>query len=96
MKKLKITVFTMMMLPILFTTVSAESWICESGELLREISIKRETANVAPCSVIYDKDIEGKGRKTLWSAQHDGSYCDAKADGLAERLTVSGWSCSAI
>lgn len=84
------------MLPVLPTTASAASWICESGEILREISIKRKTANTAPCSVIYDKDIEGTGSKVLWSAQNDGAYCDAKADGLAEKLNGLGWTCTKI
>ena len=95
MQKLKMTVFTMaIMLPILPVTASAASWTCETGEIVREISVKRDTANAAPCSVIYDKEIEGSGSQTLWTAQHDGAYCDAKADGLAEKLAASGWSCT--
>jgi hypothetical protein len=95
MPKFKIALVTLiMMLPIL--PASAASWICGNGEILREISIKRETTNAAPCSVIYDKDIEGAGIKVLWSAQNDGSYCDAKADGLAEKLSGLGWACTEI
>ena len=41
MQKLKIAVLTMMVLPFLPMTASAESWVCESGELIREIAIKR-------------------------------------------------------
>ena len=95
MQKLKIAVLTMMILPFLPMTASAESWVCESGELIREIAIKRESANAAPCSVIYDKEIEGQGSEVLWSAQNDGAYCDAKADALAEKLTGFGWTCTA-
>lgn len=98
MPKLKISVLTMIILPFLTflpMTANAKSWVCESGELIREIAIKRETANAAPCSVIYDKEIEGQGSQTLWSAQHDGAYCDAKADALAEKLTGFGWTCTA-
>jgi hypothetical protein len=72
----------------------AESWICEHGSLVREITVKHETASPAPCSVVYDKSAEGQGSKVLWSASFDGGYCDAKANGLAEKLTGLGWSCT--
>ena len=75
---------------------SAESWICEHSTLVREINVERATADPAPCSVAYNKQSEGKGVKILWSAQNDGSYCDAKADGLAEKLQGMGWSCTAF
>jgi hypothetical protein len=76
------------------TTVSAESWICERGNVIREINVQRETANPAPCSVVYDKSSEGLGSNAVWTAQFDGAYCDAKANGLAEKLSGLGWSCS--
>ena len=76
------------------TAANAGSWICENGNLLREINVERETANPAPCSVVYDKSTEGLGSNAVWSAQFDGAYCDAKANGLAEKLKGLGWSCS--
>ena len=76
------------------TTASAESWVCESGNVIREINVQRETANPAPCSVVYDKSIEGLGSNAVWTAQFDGAYCDAKANGLAEKLSGLGWSCT--
>jgi hypothetical protein len=75
---------------------SAESWICEHSTLVREINVERTTADPAPCSVAYNKQSEGQGVKILWSAQHEGSYCDAKANGLADKLQGLGWSCSAF
>lgn len=75
---------------------SAGSWICEHGNLVREINVERETGNPVPCSVVYNKASEGEGSSTLWTASADGSYCDAKADGLAEKLQGFGWSCSAF
>ncbi len=77
------------------TAVNAESWICEYGTLIREINVERVTAEPAPCSVAYNKDSEGQGTSILWTAQFDGAYCDAKANGLAEKLQGFGWSCSA-
>ena len=76
------------------TAVNAESWICEQGTLIREINVERATANPAPCSVKYDKQAEGLGTSVLWTAAADGAYCDAKANGLAEKLTGFGWSCT--
>lgn len=84
-------VLTALTLP---TTVTAGSWICEQGTLIREINVQRETANPAPCSVMYNKETEGQGTNELWSAQFDGSYCDSKADFLAEKLTGLGWTCT--
>ena len=78
------------------TTVNAESWICEHGNLLREITVERPTENPVPCSVKYNKSAEGLGTSVLWTAAADETYCDAKANGLAEKLGGLGWNCSAF
>jgi len=95
MLKLNLTgLIVSMAILVLPTEALAESWICEHGSLVREITVKHETENPAPCSVLYDKSAEGQGSKVLWSASFDGAYCDAKANGLAEKLTGLGWSCT--
>ena len=76
------------------TAVNAESWICEQGTLIREINVERATVNPVPCSVEYDKGSENLGSSVLWTATADGEYCDAKANGLAEKLNGLGWSCT--
>ena len=81
---------------ILPTAANAESWICDHGNLIREISVERATTEPVPCSVNYNKESEGLGSSVLWTANADGSYCDAKANGLAEKLEGLGWSCSAF
>ena len=78
------------------TAATAESWICEHGTLIREINVERETANPVPCSVNYNKQAEGLGSSVLWTAAADGSYCDIKANGLAEKLESLSWSCTAF
>jgi hypothetical protein len=78
------------------TAVNAESWICEQGTLIREINVERETASPVPCSVNYNKQAEGLGSSVLWTAAADGSYCDIKANGLAEKLEAANWSCTAF
>ena len=86
-------ILTVLTLP---TAVNAESWVCEHGNLVREINVERESVDPAPCSVQYDKQSEGLGSSALWTAVSDGTYCDVKADGLAEKLTGLGWSCTAF
>ena len=76
------------------TAANAESWICEHGTLIREINVERATPNPVPCSVKYDKQAENLGSSVLWTAAADGAYCDAKANGLAEKLNGLGWSCT--
>lgn len=76
------------------TVASAESWICEQGDLMREIIVSRETGNPLPCSVVYTKDTENQASQVLWSAQFDGAYCDAQANNFAEKLRGFGWTCS--
>jgi hypothetical protein len=78
------------------TAANAESWICEQGTLIREISVVRETPNPVPCAVQYNKQSEGLGSTVLWTASADGSYCDIKANGLAAKLEDLGWSCTAF
>ena len=81
---------------VLPTAANAESWICEHSNLVREINVVRETSDPVPCSVAYNKQAEGQGISVLWTANADGSYCDAKANGLAEKLQGLGWSCTAF
>ena len=89
------TGFTLALLT-LSTAATAESWICENGDLMREIVVQRSTENAAPCSVVYNKETENQPSQILWTAQFDGAYCDTQADGLAEKLTGFGWTCDAF
>ena len=95
MRKLNAIAVTLLLsAPALPFAANAESWICEHGNLVREIKVERATAEPVPCSVVYDKQAEGMGSSVLWTAQADGAYCDARADGLAEKLNSLGWSCN--
>ncbi|MGD8419494.1 MAG: hypothetical protein PVI70_08385 [Gammaproteobacteria bacterium] len=86
-------IVAMMVLP---AAANAESWICENSNLVREINVVRETGEPVPCSVTYNKKSEGLSTSVLWTANADGAYCDARADGLAEKLQGLGWSCNAF
>ena len=97
MKKLQAVSTTILLAGLAFSTgASAESWICEQGNLVREIKVERATEAAVTCSVVYDKASEGQSADVLWTANADGAYCDAKADGLAEKLNGFGWSCTAF
>ena len=94
MQKLNSAVFTVIvMLLAVPNAANAGSWICEHNNLIREVTVERETSDPAPCSVVYNKDSEGLGSKVVWTAATDGAYCEAKADGLAEKLKGFGWAC---
>ena len=75
---------------------SAESWICEHNNLVREINVESEGRASAPCAVVYNKDSEGLESQVLWTAKTDGAYCEEKANGLAEKLKGHGWDCTAF
>lgn len=95
MQKLNSSVIAVIMMLIAVPGIaSASSWICEHDNLIREINVERETGSPAPCNVVYNKDSEGEGSSVLWSAVYDGAYCDAQADGLAEKLQGFGWTCT--
>ena len=76
--------------------VTAESWICEHNNLVREINVESEGRASAPCAVVYNKDSEGLESQVLWTAKTDGAYCEEKANGLAEKLKGHGWDCTAF
>lgn len=71
-------------------------YVCQSGSTIRRISIEVEDGSRSvPCSVVYSKETEAPGdRRTLWSAKADRAYCEAKAKGLADKLSSGGWQCS--
>jgi len=97
MKLLNRAVMTALLTLLAATQVAqAGSWICENGNLVREINVERQSNAPAPCTVVYNKDSEGQGSKVLWNAQNDGAYCDARADGLADKLQGHGWTCKSF
>ena len=97
MHKLNSVVLTVIMMLLAVPNVAnAGSWICEHNNLIREISVERETTYPAPCSVVYNKDSENLGSTVLWTATTDSAYCEEKADELAEKLQGFGWACTAF
>ena len=47
-----------------------------------------------PCEVLYDKRGEGGGLSTLWRAQNEAGYCEAKAAEFVAKLENLGYTCT--
>lgn len=75
--------------------VQANPLLCTYGDLSRRIEVVYPDPGAPlPCEVIYDKSGEGR-IETLWRADNEAGYCEARAAGLAEKLAGMGWSCTA-
>lgn len=80
---------------LLASTALANPLICTKGDLSRRIEVVyAESGQALPCEVIYDKSAEGT-IESLWQADFDAGFCEARAAGLAEKLTNRGWQCTA-
>ena len=74
-------------------TTTSESGVtmCTGGGEERKIEIVYETpGSKIPCRVDYTKS---SGTTTLWQATNEEGYCEAKVQGLIEKLTTSGFEC---
>lgn len=72
----------------------ANPLICTNNDLSRRIEVVYAVPGQAlPCEVIYDKSAEGT-IESLWQADFDPGYCEARAAGLAEKLSNTGWDCT--
>ena len=68
---------------------------CSQGDLNRVVTIVySEPGQPTPCEVLYEKPSEGVSM-TLWRAQNQAGYCEARAAEFIEKLSELGWSCSA-
>ena len=71
-----------------------EATICTAGGLERTVEVVYENpGEPVPCDVRYTKS-DGVAR-SLWRAEREGGYCEQQATGLVQKLSDSGWSCSA-
>ncbi len=75
----------------------AASYACQHGELSRRVDVHYATPGQAvPCEVRYFKDSEDPGvTQTLWNAQAESGYCEARAAEFVETLRGWGWTCTA-
>lgn len=76
------------------STLSAAPVACEYGELTRTVEvIYSNPGQPVPCEVLYDKPAEG-GSSTLWRAQSEAGFCEARAREFVTKLGDMGWQCS--
>ncbi len=69
---------------------------CQYGELTRSVEVIYTTpGQPLPCEVLYDKPAEG-GSSTLWRAQSEAGYCEARAVEFVAKLTDMGWQCNTV
>jgi hypothetical protein len=73
----------------------AEATQCTLGGLTRKVEVVYSSPPAqVPCEVIYSKPNEGETRTSLWNAQIEPGYCEARAQSFVEKLEGLGWSCS--
>lgn len=78
----------------LASEVSASSWICQKGELTREVVVFYPEAPARlPCKVFYSKSKENVLPRALWESKNTPNYCEQKAAELIEKLNSSGLRC---
>lgn len=67
---------------------------CQQDGLSRKIEVVYASPGQAvPCEVIYDKSGEGS-IETVWQANFEAGYCEARAMALIEKLSAMGWLCA--
>ncbi|MFK8028465.1 MAG: hypothetical protein AB8C40_10445 [Gammaproteobacteria bacterium] len=70
---------------------ASDDYVCDNNGAKRIIKIAYQSdQQLVPCEVIYDK---GQGEQTLWNAQSEVGFCEAKADEFIQQQESWGWSC---
>ena len=94
--KVLVRAFLVMTAGVSGTALAQSGYECMSGNLVRRVEIVYSGEGAVPCSVQYVKETEAPGSsETLWDAQNESGYCEARAQELVTRLQSLGWSCSA-
>jgi hypothetical protein len=77
---------------------AASDYRCVRGDqtVRRVVVAADDAAQKVPCEVVYWKDTEQPGVRTvLWRAQTDEAFCVRKAEELVGTLREGGWTCAA-
>ncbi|MEM7079417.1 MAG: hypothetical protein AAF513_12385 [Pseudomonadota bacterium] len=79
----------------LSSVAHAKPQSCSLGELTRNVSvIYNDPGQPVPCEVWYEKPTEGVQAETLWQANNEAGYCEARAAEFVDKLTNLGWACN--
>jgi len=69
---------------------------CSYGQLTRSIEVVyAHPGQAVPCEVIYNKSMESSV-ETLWRADSEAGYCEARAQALIDKLAGFGWRCEKV
>jgi hypothetical protein len=79
------------------TAAASETRCVRGDDAVRRVEIQvQDPVSKVPCEVVYWKDTEQPGVRTvLWSAQTDADFCARNAEELVATLQEGGWSCDA-
>ena len=79
----------------LFACQTWATTVCELDGITRSVSIMySEPGQPTPCEVLYEKNNENQ-TMTLWRAQNEANYCEARAAEFVQKLVDLNWACSA-
>jgi hypothetical protein len=86
-----------MLMALAGTAAASETRCVRGDDAIRRVEIAAQDQNSGvPCEVVYWKDTERPGVRTvLWSAETDAEFCARKAEELVDTLEGGGWSCAA-
>lgn len=91
MKTLPTTLIALLGL-VLVNPALATGYTCTNGASQRLITVVYTTpGQVVPCEVVYEKDGQSN---SLWRADAEAGYCEAKAREFADKQAGWGWTCS--
>ena len=77
------------------SAAASASHTCTMDNLTRVVSIVYSTPGQdTPCEVLYEKPTEGQSM-TLWRAENQAGYCEARASEFVAKLGTLGWQCTA-
>ena len=83
-------------LSVVFATLPlvAVANTCTQGDLVRNVTVVySDPGQPVPCEVLYEKPMEGQSM-TLWRAQNEIGYCEARAAEFLLKLESLGWQCA--
>jgi len=82
------------MLTLISTLAAAsESTVCTRSGLSRSVEVVySDPGQPVPCEVLYSKPASGTV-ESLWRANHEAGYCEARAAEFIAELESAGWHC---
>jgi hypothetical protein len=85
-----------MLMALAGTAAASETRCVRGDDAIRRVEVAAQDQDRgAPCEVVYWKDTERPGVRTvLWSAETDADFCARKAEELVDTLEGGGWSCA--